>query len=344
MSDPLGGKVIITVRENVPRCLLPAFDTFLYPTIQTTSKVKLLQKLRDFMGMKSILIQAKRNPKLMSDPMFLERTMEYLKTNTDFTSMPFWESLSEEFRLRAAQCMVLQEVSDTRQLRMISTKDNAAIYVILSGTAEVKEGFDGEEHILGPGEMFGNSELFKEVLSNIHSYKDTSGDQVLDDRVIFAKMHQGSYLRLSLYDMCKYVFGADQNEEKIDKLEYSKIAGMNWDELTDDDKFYVKVYLRTRNLVNKHFFAFLDSYRLVPKNSRMPAFKFYCEYERGKMIQLKKHDPLNVYVVIEGGIKIEIEANRGGGDHKISCKRKGRKPMIIKVSFVAFVVKFLVPF
>lgn len=296
--------------------------------------MKLLQKLRDFMGMKSILIQAKRNPKLMSDPIFLERTMDYLKSNTDFTNMGFWESLSDEDKARAAQCMVLQEVSESRQLRMISTKDNAAIYIILSGTAEVKEGFDGEERILGPGEMFGNAELFKEVLGNMQYYADVSGDTVLNDRVIFAKMHRGSYLRLSLYDMCKFVFGGDIHEEKVDKVEYARIAELSWDEMTDDDKFYVKVYLRTRNLVNKHFFSFLDAYRLVPKNSRMSAFKFYREFDRGQSINIKKFDPLNVFVIIEGGIKVEIQANRGGGDHKISCKRKGRKPMVIKVSCI----------
>jgi hypothetical protein len=52
------------------------------------------------------------------------------------------------------------------------------------------------------------------------------------------------------------------------------------------------------------------------------------------MINLKKNETLNVFVVIEGGIKVEIEANRAGGEHKISCKRKGRKPMVIKVSKV----------
>jgi hypothetical protein len=292
----------------------------------------MLRKLRDFMAMKSIMIQAKRNPKLMSDPQFLVRAMDYLKTNTEFTQQPFWANLSKQLQDKAAQYFVMQEVSQPVMTRMLATKDNAAVFVVLSGSAEII-GSNGNAQVLGPGELFGAMDLFQEVLGNMAKYSNVAGDALLNDHIMSTKMNAGSFLRISLTDICEYVFGHG-GAEKINIEQFSEISGLNWDDMTDDDKFYVKVYLRTRELINKKFFTFLDSYRLIPKNSRMSAFRYFNERERGKKIVLNKNDPMEVIVVIDGCVKLEIDAKRKGfnRDNKVSCQRKGRKSMVIKVS------------
>lgn len=312
VTEAIGGKVIVT----------------------TATKIKLLQRLGAFMSMKSILLQAKKNPALLSDPEFIRKAMEYFTKETNLTQQPFWQNLNDTLRIKATQYMVLQDLMETRQLRMVSTKDSAAVFVILSGTTEVKDGIHADDVLHGPGQVFGAMDLFHDATKDIDKFHNYAGDKLINNHVITAKLHKGSYLRISLYDMCKYVLAEDDDEDaKIDKKEFSRIAEISWEELTDDDKFYVKVYLRTRNLVDKNLFSFLDAYKFIPKNARTAAYRFYNECTHGRVITLDPKDPLSLYVIIEGGIKVEVEALRGQSHgNSLTCKRKGRRPMVVKTS------------
>jgi WD40 repeat protein len=143
----------------------------------------------------------------------------------------------------------------------------------------------------------------------------------------------------------------EDKEEEVRKAqaEDSKIAEIPWNELTNDDKFYIKVYKRVRELVNRNIFALLDSYKMVPKNSRTPAYKYFHETEIYREIHVDQSEPPSVYIIISGRIRIEVETirNKGKKPHTIACKRKGKKPMVVKVSFVCifhFSVMFVLDF
>jgi hypothetical protein len=95
------------------------------------------------------------------------------------------------------------------------------------------------------------------------------------------------------------------------------------------------VYKRTRQLINADLFAFLDAYRLIPKNARTPAYRYYREGIFGRELHLDPEEALSVYIIIDGGIRLDIEAHREDPQHNVhalSCKRKGKKPMVVMVS------------
>lgn len=304
--------------------------------VTTQRKVKLLQKLSDYWKMKAVMLKSKLDPKIMTDSAFQNETLNYLKDNSDLQGQKFWNSLSPELQKKAIQYFALQEVSDVSNVRIVATKDKAALYICLSGSAEVKIGDSGEEMIIGPGGVFGASDLFHEVSSNIDQYRNISDQDSLGSQVITAKLNKGAFMRMSLFDLMEYILAADPEieAERIRK-EDSNIAEIPYEELTEDDKFYIKVYRRARDLLNRDLFLFLDSYRMIPKNARMHAFKYYYESAMGREIILNSNDPLSVYLVIDGSMRLDIDAKREGSeDFVISCKRNGKKPFVIKVSIL----------
>jgi hypothetical protein len=199
---------------------------------------------------------------------------------------------------------------------------------------QVKSDPNQDGTILGPGSVFGAVDLVNKISTNAREYRKLDPTALLEETVMTAKMKKGAYVRMSIADFLEHVM-VDDKEEEIRKAraEDSKIAEIPWDELTDDDKFYIKVYKRTRDLVNKNLFAFLDSYRMVPKNSRMAAFKYYHETEIYREIPVDFNEASSVYLILHGRIRIEVETLRNKEKtHTIACKRKGRKPMVVKVS------------
>jgi hypothetical protein len=145
-------------------------------------------------------------------------------------------------------------------------------------------------------------------------------------------MNKGTFMRLSLFDFHQNILKDPADEEQKMRDEAVKISGIRWEDLTDDDKFYVRVYQRTRQLINADLFAFLDAYKLVPKNARTAAYRYYREGIFGRELYLDPEEALSVYIVIDGSIRLEIEARRDDPEHNthtLSCKRKGKKPMVI---------------
>jgi hypothetical protein len=199
--------------------------------------------------------------------------------------------------------------------------------------------------LLGPGALFGAVDLFNKATTNIANFRSIENDLALDDSVITAKIKKGAFVRISMADFLEHVMVEDkEEEERKAQAEDSKIAEIPWYELTDDDKFYIKVYKRVRELVNKNIFALLNSYKMVPKNSRTPAYKYFHETEIYREIHVDQSEPPSVYIIISGRIRVEVETirNKEKKPHTIACKRKGKKPMVVKVSVVSLLLSRLI--
>ena len=280
------------------------------------------------------MLQARNDPKLLNDPEFVKKSLQYYEGNTDLTRQSFWIKMDEDTRFKTLQSLILQEVLEPQQVRMTATIDKAAVYIVLSGTVEITTDPTQEGILLGPGSVFGAVELFNRVQENIEYYRNMDTSEVIHDGVLTAKVKQGAFVRLSLDDYINRVHGIDYEEEaRKTRAEDSKIAEIPWEDLTDDDKFYIRVYKRTREIVNRHLFAFLDAYRMIPKNARTQSYKYFSEVEIFREIILNPNDPPCIYIIIDGSIRVELETKRGKDKaHTVTCKRKNRKPMVLKVS------------
>lgn len=290
------------------------------------------------------MMQVKRNPKFIDSPEFIKQAMYYYSTNSKLMEQHFWKQLKEDAQIRLLQSLILQEIDEINNLRMATSKNRGAIYIILSGTAEVKRDTEQEEELIGPGGVFGAVDLCNKIVDNIEEYRKMDDNELLDNHILTIKMHKGSYVRIGINDLFRNVFPVDNTEAiKKARAEDSAIAEIPWEDLTEDDKFYIKVYKRTRDMIHKDLFAFLDSYRTIPKNARMPAFKYYFEREKDREIILNEADPMHVYVIIDGRVRIEVEAKQNSDHtrHTLSCKRKGRRPMIVKVKNISNMLMYV---
>lgn len=282
-------------------------------------------------------MQIRANPELLKDPTFQLQTMRYVQENTELATMAFWKKLTPEAQMKACQYLVMHEMKETNYFRIDPSQDKAAIYVILSGSAEVKEGLDSHESVFTVGDIFGATEMFEEATKNPNAFDFNNLPEKLTtmNNSKQATLHKGTYMRLSLFDFHEHVLKNPAEEEEKMREEAAKISGIRWEDLTEDDKFYVRVYKRTRQLINSDLFAFLDSYKLIPKNARTPAYRYYREGVFGRELHLDPEEALSVYIIIDGGIRLDIEAKREDDPdhniHTLSCKRKGKKPMVIRV-------------
>ena len=206
----------------------------------------------------------------------------------------------------------------------------ASVYVVLSGTASVVKGGTTEAVVYQPGQVFGATDLFNDVVKNLDAYNNIEPE--FPDDVV--ELENGTFMRLELGDLYNRVLNPPVEEEEDTREEDERIAEMSYEDLTEDDKFYIRVYKRTKELVNKNFFSFCDAYRMIPKNASMPAFKFYHEGSLGREIYLDENDPIFVFIIIEGAVRVDLATTRENrGHHALSCKRKGRKPMFVKVIY-----------
>lgn len=291
-------------------------------------------------------MQVRANPELVKDPAFQLQTMRYVQDHTELPNLSFWKKLTPEAQMKACQFFVMHELSQTNYFRIDPSQDKAAVYVVLSGSAEVKEGLDKAETTYSVGDIFGATSLFDEATKNPNSFDfDNLPDHLTTmENSKQASLHKGTYMRLSLFDFHRHVLKDPAEEEERMREEAVKISGIRWEDLTDDDKFYIRVYKRTSQLINTELFAFLDSYKLVPKNARTPAYKYYREGVFGRELHLDPEEALSVYIVIDGGIRLDIEANRDDPEHNVhalSCKRKGQKPMVVMVCHFFLLVIFI---
>jgi hypothetical protein len=299
----------------------------------------MVEKLKEYWKVKSLMLQVRANPGMLKDIAFQQEAVSYVKDHTDLTLQPFWKTLSAEAQLKACQFFIMQEMNQTTYTRIDNNQDKAAIYIVLSGMATVKQGENGEERKLNAGGVFGATSLFEKAAKDPEGFKFSDDVLTNDNETIRATLEKGTYMRISLYDFHKFVLQKEIDEELKNREEESKISGIKWEDLTDDDKFYVRVYKRTRALINRDLFLFLDSYKLIPKNARTYAYRFYREGRFGRELAIQPDEALHVHVIIDGGVRIDIEAKRASQDieyhqHALSCRRKGKKPMVITVSYI----------
>jgi hypothetical protein len=108
-----------------------------------------MKQLNEFWKMKSIMLKARRDPRVLDDPEYLQKARDYYEANSTLTQQDFWSHMTEATKMKTIRHLILQEVSEPQHLRMVSTKDKAAIYIVLSGTVEVQTDPSQEGVILG---------------------------------------------------------------------------------------------------------------------------------------------------------------------------------------------------
>lgn len=285
--------------------------------------------------MKTELLRKKTDPTVFANKEVQQKTHDYLTKNSTLKDNPFWSSLSTERQELATKCFTVQEVPKPKKEILAKSRLKAAVFVCLSGFATVRNLRTSTEMRFGPGEVFGATDMFNRV---VHG-DDTDSAEEHDPADLVIDYGEGSFLRMELKDLYNTVLKPDASDlekmEEIKKIETAvAISGIPWSEMTEDDKFYVNVYLRTKELVNKRFFSFLDSYRMIPKNSSMPCYKYYNDSQRGDEAYLDDDDQTWVFIIIDGSVKVELCSSRKKGEEgTLSYVRKSdtENTMLLKV-------------
>jgi len=277
--------------------------------------------------MKTDLLKKRVNPALFADKEVQQKTKNFLLKNTKLSDSPFWQSLSATGQEVAMKCFTMQEVPKPKKEMLSRSRLRAVIYVCLSGIATVRNMKSGANKKFGAGEIFGSLDLFNKVL--------VEGQEMTDDHPedkgppeSLIEFGEGTFMRMELNDLYNTVLKPDEQEAELAEAQKEqeqavKISGIAWEKMTDDDKFYVRVYQRTKELVNPRFFQFLDSYRMIPKNAQMPAYKYYNEGFQGREVYLDERDHTWVFVIIDGSVKMELASTKlSAVEHTLTCVRK----------------------
>lgn len=328
----------------------------------------MLKDLGDYLNIKSLFLLARNDPKVLDSEEFQRKTLAYFKSKTNIHDFKFWNSLSEEQQKRAVRYFALQEVYQSDNLRLGGEHGNDCLFVILHGNVHVKHEEDAEEVTYSTGDVFGNVDYFDQHSKNVNappallSTDDSTSASASEEKrneeenKVLIRRNRGAYLRMNLSDFKNYILPTPERETKIDYDEFSKIAEIPYHEMTEEDKFFVKVYMHCRKLLRKDFFSYLDAHKLVPKNSRSSAVKCYHTAHTNQEILLKKRDSAKVFILIDGSFRMEIVARRtkqskssaetlpvyndselerhlshNKGAHRLLCQKKGEEAMDFKV-------------
>lgn len=268
--------------------------------------------------MKTELLKKKQDPTVFASKEVQQKTHDYLTKNSKLKENPFWSALSTEEQEVATKCFTVQEVPKAKKEILSKNRLKAAVYVCLSGFATVRNMKTSAEVRYGPGEVFGATDAFNKLVQGgedinaVDTQEQDAADMIID-------FGEGTFMRMELKDLYNTVLKPDavdvEQREAIKEMETAvSISGIPWHQMTEDDKFYVRVYQRTKDLVNKRFFSFLDSYRMVPKNSSMPSYKYYNESNQGSTTYLDDQDQTWVFIVIDGSVKVELCSTRKKGE------------------------------
>ena len=309
-----------------------------------------MKKLLDYWSMKTDLLKKRQDPTLFANKDVQQKTRDYLIQNTKFKETQFFKKFDEEDQEKATKCFTMQEVPQPKKEMIAKNRLKAIVYICLSGSATVKNMKNGNELNYGVGDVFGSMEHFNKVLVNGEEFKDGHPDDngAPEDIIEFSA---GTFVRMELNDIYNTLLKkSDQELEIIEKMKEQttavQISGISWDKMTIEDKFYVRVYKRTKEMVNKRFFSFLDSYHMIPKNAKMPSYKYYYEGNKGREIYLDRRDQSFVFIFVDGSVKVELVAtNVNSTEHTVSYVRKSDQDnqMHIKVIlYVVVVVKYTV--
>lgn len=287
--------------------------------------------------MKTDMLKKRQNPMLFANKEVQQKTKDYMVNNTKLSDTTFWSSLSANQMEVAMKCFTMQEVPKPKKEILSKNRFKAVVYVCLSGFATMRNMKNQSNVKYGIGDVFGATELFNKVIVEGEEMVDNHPDDGgLPEHLI--DFEEGTFMRMELGDLYNTVLKPDEKtlalEEAAKEKEIAaRISGIAWEDMSEDDKFYVRVYKRTKELVNKRFFSFLDSYRMIPKNAAMPSFKYYNEGSQGREMYLDDRDPTWVFIIIEGSVRVELQSTKSSSvEHTLTCVRKmDSTPMHIKV-------------
>lgn len=276
--------------------------------------------------MKTDLLKKRANPSSFASEESQQNTLNYMLKNTKLAENAFWSSLDGKSQKKAMKCFTMHEVPKPKKEIISKKRLKAAMYICLSGSATVKHMSSGTSKKYSAGQVFGATDLFSKVIVEGEELTDQHpDDNDLPDSMI--EFGEGTFMRMELLDLYNTVFRPDELE--AERLAYMKeveqavkISGISWNKMSEDDKFYVRVYKRTKELVNPRFFSFLDSYRMVPKNAQMPSYKYYNEGFQGREMYLDMRDQPWVFIFIDGSVRLELDTPKTkGADHTLTCVR-----------------------
>ena len=280
--------------------------------------MNIVEKLSDYWQLKGLLMKVKFQPKIVQEETYQQKFISYIRKYSNFEGFGFWHYLNPDQRKEAVQYIRLQEF-DNKTLVIKSNRDSAMVYVLINGQITLKT--NGDTHTLSAGTTFGFVDLFNEVME-IHRWrrKDTKEPALKDlelneenDHIIM-NFHKATVICLSLPDYYNNVLlEQDKNgvqDEILMREEFSNISGLAWDELTDDDKFYVRVYITARSRFPKNVFDCLNNFKIVPVNARVPAYKYFKSNSYGSHIILKKDIECPMIIVIKGSFRVDIVMNK----------------------------------
>lgn len=314
--------------------------------------------LGEYWSAKSLFLKVRKNPNLLNDREYQEKTLAFLENNTSLSKQPLWANLNREQKLILTKYLRLQEV-DSKTLRLDSTSQNAQLFVIINGSVSVKYPQIPDSLNYSVGEVFGSCKEFNQMCKKygprMSFYDDDNGD-VENDEPTFkgtATVESGKFttlLQISSDDYYNYILqynAADEAAQAAElekqrlRLEDQQIADIPYDQLTESDKKYIQVFRKARRALSKDIFGFLDTFKYIPRNAQTGAHKYHKVNDMGSEILLSSGEFANTIIfIIEGAIRLDIVANGNSNKNTniISFKRKGSKSMTMKVQYPNFQV------
>lgn len=300
--------------------------------VTTAAKAQAVKNLLDYWTMKTDMLRKRQDPTVFASKEVQQKTRDYLINNTKLREQSFFKALNEEKQEKLTKCFNMQDVPKPKKEMVSRNRLKAAVYVCLSGFAVVRNLATARSRRFGAGEVFGSTRHFEQVILEGEEMVDGHpADQGPTEEII--DFSEGTFVRMDLNDVYNTIM--KPTEEEVTAIEEAKehqlataISGIAWDKMTEQDKFFVRVYQRTKELLNKRFFSFLDSYRMIPKNANMPAHLHYHEGSKGREMYLDRREQTWVFVFIEGSIRVELcttKTSTATGGHTISYVRKGEE-------------------
>ena len=291
----------------------------------------------------------KKNPELLYDPAKQEAILKYLEKYTNLGNCHFWQCLQPEEKVKCLRYFRLQEMKD-KAVRILPDTSKAELFIVLQGSATVLTGKFYSEDTSEEGALFGSIDLFDQLME-LHRWRIKRDPEPTFDKlpplnepegVIIGKMAKGCLLRLSLDDFYTNVIRENPKDESALKEQQMRdeaqlIAGLSWEDMTPDDKFYVRVYKKAERVLSPKILVVLDHCRLIPRNARTTAYKYFHTGNPGKELHVHMHDEPNLFVFITGSVRLEVGVPKrkycdDGEDtmHTVTFKRRGQKSMIMK--------------
>eukprot|EP01038_Epipyxis_sp_PR26KG_P003979 gene3979-5701_t len=319
--DPIHNKVIIT----------------------TSNKAQAIRKLNDYWQLKSYILKIENDPKILTSPAYQAKAIKFLEDHSAVNDNAFWNKLSDKDKAKVTEVLNFQDIPDEKHFRIQPTSFRSEVFIILSGKVSVKPGLHSDPTIYYPGEIFGATDYFnsfeKGVEPDYHAMKN--GGFAPQSDVITARAERAVLIRLSFHDFNKHILNPEKPQDDAKQREEdSSIAMIKYEDFVDDDVLCVKIFKMCKKVLNNHMFAFMDSYKLIPRNGSMPSIEFYHEGNLGREIILSENDdPKCVYFVLEGSIRLDITPYRNNNKTPtMSLKRKGKKVLSIKTAMMSIML------